>query len=255
MSTASVTTPALLTAEEFAQRPDPGYPEELVRGRIVPLPMPKPRHGEICNRVGRILGDCAEDRDLGRVLSNDTGVITERGPDTVRGADISFYSFARVPKGPLPDRYLDTPPDLVVEVLSPSDRWPKVLAKGGGVPRRGDNHRPSARRPSSPGTPLPSRWHNALAWGGRGVNHSRSARRLPRQGRTILRVMRRWKRGHPTWGYSMPSSRSRLGFREVLVETGTLMRQAPIAGYGGDSGPMSAVPSIVTEDTGPATLD
>jgi hypothetical protein len=40
------------------------------------------------------------------VLSNDTGVVTERGPDTVRGADISFYSYARVPKGPLPDRYL-----------------------------------------------------------------------------------------------------------------------------------------------------
>ena len=47
----------------------------------------------------------------------------------MRGADISFYSFARVPKGPLPDRYLDTPPELVVEVISPSDRWPKLLAK------------------------------------------------------------------------------------------------------------------------------
>jgi Uma2 family endonuclease len=131
MSTASVTTPALLTAEEFARRPDPGYPEELVRGRPVPMPMPmpKPRHGEICNRAGRILGNWADDHDLGRVLSNDTGVITERGPDTVRGADLSFYSYTSVPKGPLPDRYLDTPPELIVEVLSPSDRWPKVLAK------------------------------------------------------------------------------------------------------------------------------
>ncbi len=129
MSTASVTTPTLMTAEEFAQRPDPGYPEELVRGRIVPMPMPKPRHGEICNKAGRILGNCAEERDLGRVFNNDTGVITERGPDTVRRADVSFYSYARVPKGPLPDRYLDVPPDLVVEALSPFDRWPKVLAK------------------------------------------------------------------------------------------------------------------------------
>ena len=42
---------------------------------------------------------------------------------------MAFYSFARVPKGPLPDRYLDIPPDLIVEVLSPTDRWPKVLAK------------------------------------------------------------------------------------------------------------------------------
>ena len=127
MST-TATTPTLLTAEQFAERPDPGYPEELVRGRIVPLSMPKPRHGEICNKAGRLLGNWAEDRDLGRVLS-DTGVITERDPDTVRGADISFYIFARVPKGSLPDRYLGIQPDLVIEVLSPSDRWPKMLAR------------------------------------------------------------------------------------------------------------------------------
>jgi Uma2 family endonuclease len=118
-----------MTAEQFAQRADPGHPEELVRGRIVPMPMPKPRHGEICSQAVRLLGNWVEDHDLGRVLSNDTGVITERDPDTVRGANIPFYSYARVPKGPPPDRYLDTPPELIIEVFSPSDRWPKVLAK------------------------------------------------------------------------------------------------------------------------------
>lgn len=128
MSTASVPTP-LLTAEQFAERPDPGYPEELVRGRIVPVPQPKPRDGQICGKAVHILSVHVEDRDLGQVLCNDAGVITERGPDTVRGADICFYSYARVPKGPLPDRYLDTAPELVVEVLSPGDRWPNVLRK------------------------------------------------------------------------------------------------------------------------------
>jgi Uma2 family endonuclease len=128
MSTA-IQSESLLTAEEFAERPDPGYPEELVRGRIVPMPMPKPRHGQICGRTYALFHAQVDANDIGHLLSNDAGVITERGPDTVRGADISFYSYARVPKGPLPDRYLDTPPDLVVEVLSPSDRWPKVLAK------------------------------------------------------------------------------------------------------------------------------
>src|SRR5271165_7320863 len=92
MSTASVTTPALLTAEEFAQRPDPGHPEELVRGRIVPMPMPKPRHGQLCGRAYFLLYGYIDAHDLGHLLCNDTGVITERGPDTVRGADISFYS-------------------------------------------------------------------------------------------------------------------------------------------------------------------
>ena len=69
MSTAPTKTPALLTAEEFAERPDPGYPEELVRGRIVPMPMPKPRHGQICNRAGRIFGNHVEDHDLGQVFN------------------------------------------------------------------------------------------------------------------------------------------------------------------------------------------
>ena len=63
------------------------------------------------------------------MLSNDSGVITERGPDTVRGADIVFYSYGRVPRGKLPRAYLSEMPELVVEVRSKSDRWPKVLAK------------------------------------------------------------------------------------------------------------------------------
>jgi Uma2 family endonuclease len=129
VSTASLTSATLMTAEEFAARPDPGYPEELVRGRIVPMPMPKPRHGQICGCAYYLFRNHIEAQDLGHLLSNESGVVTERGPDTVRGADISFYSYARVPKGPLPDRYLEVAPDLVVEVLSPSDRWPKVFGK------------------------------------------------------------------------------------------------------------------------------
>jgi Uma2 family endonuclease len=129
MSSASVTTPSLLTAEEFAERPDPGYPEELVRGRIVPMTVPKPRHGEICSNASYLIRVFLDVHEVGRVLSNDSGVITERGPDTVRGADVCFYSYTHVPKGPLPDGYLNVAPDLIVEVLSPSDRWPKVLAK------------------------------------------------------------------------------------------------------------------------------
>ena len=129
MSTAPALKTVLMTAEEFAERPDPGYPEELVRGEIVPMTVPDPRHGQICSKVDRIFGNFADAHDLGHVLSNDSGVITERGPDTVRGADIVFYSYGRVPRGKLPRAYLSEMPELVVEVRSKSDRWPKVLAK------------------------------------------------------------------------------------------------------------------------------
>jgi Uma2 family endonuclease len=131
MSTAPRTAPeaVLLTAETFARRPDPGYPEELVRGRIVAMPPPRAGHGQVCGQTVYLLRRFLEDHDLGHVVSNDTGVITERGPDTVRGADVAYYSYGRVPRGPLPESYLEVPPDVVFEVLSPDDRWPKVLAK------------------------------------------------------------------------------------------------------------------------------
>jgi Uma2 family endonuclease len=125
----SVAETPLLTAEEFAELPDNGQKMELVRGRIVYVNVPYPRHGEICATIARRLGNFAEERKLGRVISNDSGVITERGPDTVRGMDVAFYSYQRVPPGPLPQGYLKVVPDLIFEVRSPSDRWPKILAK------------------------------------------------------------------------------------------------------------------------------
>src|SRR5262249_15506388 len=109
--------------------PDPGYPEELIQGRIVAKPPPQPRHGQVCSKVDRLLGFYVDDHDLGHVLCNDSGVITERDPDTVRGADVAFYSCAKVPKGRIPPGYLSVPPDLVFEVRSPDDRWGDILTK------------------------------------------------------------------------------------------------------------------------------
>ncbi len=131
------TVEKLLTAEEFEQLPDDGQVTELVRGRIVPSNMPLPCHGEICGRVVWLLQSHATERDLGRVVCNDSGVITERDPDTVRGADVAFYSYTRVPKGPLPLHYLPVAPDVTFEVRSPGDRWSEILIKVGEYLRAG----------------------------------------------------------------------------------------------------------------------
>jgi Uma2 family endonuclease len=83
---------------------------------------PSRRHGQICNRVGRILGNFAEEHDLGHVLNNDSGIITERDPDSMRGPDVAFYSYKLIPKGPVPDDYGPEIPELVVEVRWKNDR-------------------------------------------------------------------------------------------------------------------------------------
>jgi Uma2 family endonuclease len=129
MSTSTVSRPDLLTAEEYGRRPDGAFPDELVLGKVVPMTVPNRRHGQICARTVNLLGFFLAQHDLGHVLSNDAGVITHRNPDTVRGPDVAFYSYNRLPKGPLPQSYGPEVPELVIEVRSPSDRWADLLAK------------------------------------------------------------------------------------------------------------------------------
>jgi Uma2 family endonuclease len=128
---AIVTPSKLLTAEEYGELPDLGFPSELVRGRIVEMNVPYPRHGQVCARVSFLIQQYLQEHDIGHVITNDGGVVVERGPDTVRGPDVTFISYQKVPKGPLPRKYFENAPELVIEVLSPDDRWGKVLQKVG----------------------------------------------------------------------------------------------------------------------------
>ena len=121
----------LVTAEEYLNHPDNGRITELVRGNVVVMNLPFLRHGRICSNVVRILGGFVEQRQIGITASNDTGIITQRDPDTVRGADVAFYSFERLPKDADPEGYAGVAPEVVVEVLSPNDRWPEITAKVG----------------------------------------------------------------------------------------------------------------------------
>jgi Uma2 family endonuclease len=121
--------PAVLTAEEFVRLPDTGRRVELVQGQIVEVPMPTPKHGFCCSKLDRAIGNFVEDNNLGRVASNDSWVKTTEGPDTVRGPDIAYWSYERLPKGDVPEGLIPTPPELVLEVRSPSERWTDAFAK------------------------------------------------------------------------------------------------------------------------------
>jgi Uma2 family endonuclease len=116
------TAEALMTAEEFGRRPDPGYPEELVLGRVVTGPAPGRRHDEVCIQTSFLLRRFVEGHDVGRVLAP-SGVITGRAPDTVRVADVAFDRYARPSKGPLKPGYGLETPVLVVDVRSADERW------------------------------------------------------------------------------------------------------------------------------------
>jgi Uma2 family endonuclease len=93
---------------------------ELVRGEILERSKPGRRHGIVCCAIAAILFLFARQRKKGYVCANDTGVIVERDPDTVRGPDILFFedadSFEQIDL-----KWGATPPRLAVEVSSPTD--------------------------------------------------------------------------------------------------------------------------------------
>ena len=88
-------------------------------------------HGVVNSNFVYYLSDHVRRHDMGRVLGNDTHFITRRNPDAVRGMDIAYISYARMPKGSVPKGALEVAPELIAEVRSPSDTWTDVFAKVG----------------------------------------------------------------------------------------------------------------------------
>src|SRR5262245_37679054 len=88
----------LLTAEEFLEfvaRPEnQNRIFELVRGEVVEMSLPTKIHGFVTANTTRMLGNFTFGRGRGYVTSNDSGVILERDPDTVRGPDVALYEDA-----------------------------------------------------------------------------------------------------------------------------------------------------------------
>lgn len=121
---------ALVTAEEFKEiaRGHNGL-VELVRGEVVEKSRAGKLHGLVSGQVTFFLTSWSKPQQLGWVITNDVGVLTERDPDSVRGPDVLFIRRERLPSPGDDENWLTIAPDFCVEVFSPSDRWAGVVAK------------------------------------------------------------------------------------------------------------------------------
>ncbi len=115
-------TKARLTAEDLWQMPDDEVRRELVNGEVVEMPRPLPPHGRQVSLINYYLVDHVKRQGGGEVVG-DVGFVLNLSydPERVRGADVAFISTERLPGGRLPEKFFPGAPDLVVEVLSPSN--------------------------------------------------------------------------------------------------------------------------------------
>lgn len=103
-------------------------PYELIEGRIIHMSPVKPVHGWHEINFATILNNFVKKHQLGQVQGGEVGLYVRRNPDTVRAADVLFISTERLAQA-TPDDFLDVPPELVVEVVSPNDTWTEIRKK------------------------------------------------------------------------------------------------------------------------------
>ncbi|MBM2809452.1 MAG: hypothetical protein HW416_211 [Chloroflexi bacterium] len=116
-----------MTAEEFEQHPSSRW-AELVDGVVIELMPAAPPHGIIAATIALLLGNFVRPRHVGTVLV-EGGFIIRRNPDTVRGPDVAFIRAERMPTAPAPRGFWELAPDLVVEIISPSNTRAEVQTK------------------------------------------------------------------------------------------------------------------------------
>jgi Uma2 family endonuclease len=101
---------------------------ELDDGRLIVMPPPGDIHGAVQSNVVTQLKIQGEFRGLGRART-EVGLVLRMNPDRLTGPHAVFVTAALLPLKRSKEGYLETIPELVVEVRSPNDTGPEVQAK------------------------------------------------------------------------------------------------------------------------------
>lgn len=115
-----------ITIEEFETSPREGT-WELIDGELVEVTPSANRSAWIAGEIFGHIRDHVRANDLGWAFGDGAGFILFNDRATVCSPDAAFVRRERLPQ--LTDRFAPVPPDLAVEVLSPSDRMADALSK------------------------------------------------------------------------------------------------------------------------------
>ncbi len=121
-----MTATMAMSAVDLLRLPDEERPE-LFDGVPEPMTPVNWKHVRTVDRFGRPLGNFVRERRLG-VVGGEGGFLLSRDPDTVLAPDLVFIAMDRLPSED-DEGFVTVVPDLVVEVMSPSDTAPKMDEK------------------------------------------------------------------------------------------------------------------------------
>ena len=128
----------LSTVDELA-RMSTDEPWELWEGELREVPGAGGKASLLAGVIFALIWPVVRSRKLGMVTTADGTYVLTRDPSTVVVPDVAFVRWDRLPGRVVPDGYIPVPPDLAVEVRSPSDEPGDIerklgLYQGAGVP-------------------------------------------------------------------------------------------------------------------------
>ncbi len=109
------------TAEDLLALADDENRYELVQGELIMMTPASTRHGKFASRLDRALGGCVEEYGLGEVYTAEPGFELEAELLTIRAPDVAFVRRDRIPPEGEPEWFWAIAPDLVIEIISPSE--------------------------------------------------------------------------------------------------------------------------------------
>lgn len=103
---------------------------ELVRGELMMMSPASPVQGRYASRIDRALGRYVEEHELGEVYTAEPGFQLQPEPEPiVRAPDVAFLRRAKIPPPEQQAGFWAVTPDLVVEIISPSESAQEIQAK------------------------------------------------------------------------------------------------------------------------------
>ncbi len=120
--TAPKSIPTTMTLAEFLESDIPGY--EYAKGELIPMSPATRRHGKTSISVIRYLDRYVYENGLGELYTAET--IFQVG-ERVMKPDVAFVSTAHLDVDE--DKGLPIPPDLAIEVISPTDVHYRIVRK------------------------------------------------------------------------------------------------------------------------------
>lgn len=119
-----------VTAEQLVEiSQDDAHRYELIQGELIVMSPAGGRHGRLASRLIARLDTFAEQHSLGGTFSSETGFRLERDPDTILAPDVAFITTANLMPDRVTDSFIPGAPDLVVDVMSPSDTAARTAVK------------------------------------------------------------------------------------------------------------------------------